>query len=177
VEYLAASKYGLELSTSEIAMLVAVIPNLARMLINPLWGRLFDRLSFPRIRLLANLGFIIGIFAFFFSTSLWGLCLGSIFYGIGNAGGEITWNLWITRCAPIGRAAAYMSVHTCLTGIRGVLAPLLAFHLTTIMSITSIGWISAGLMIFSNVFLFLPSSRPREPEAGESSALAPAPEL
>ena len=159
VEYLAAGKYGLKLSTTEIALLVSVIPNIARMLMNPLWGRLFDRISFKHIRLAANLGFAVGILAFFFSDSMVGLCLGAVCYGIGNAGGDITWNLWITKCAPVSRAATYMSVHTCLTGFRGVLAPLVAFHLITGMSITSVAWISAGLIVFSNVFLFLPGSR------------------
>lgn len=175
VEYLASSRYGLNLSAFQVALLVAVLPNMARMLMNPLWGKLFDRISVQHIRLAANLGFVVAILAFFFSSSLIGLCLGSIFYGVGSAGGDITWNLWITKCAPVNRAAACMSVHTCLTGLRGILAPLVAFHLLSGLSVSAVAWISAGLILLSNVFLFLPGSRPPGTLHTPSAAADPAP--
>jgi hypothetical protein len=37
-----------------------------------------------------------------------------------------------------------MSVHTFFTGIRGVLAPLVAFHLVAVLEIETLGWISGG---------------------------------
>ena len=177
VEYLAAEKYGLNLSTTEVALFIVVLPNIARVLMNPLWGRLFDRIDFQYTRLLANLGFVFGVLAFFFSDNMLGLSLGAVCYGIGISGGDITWNLWITKCAPVSRAAAYMSVHTCLTGLRAVIAPFVAFYLITGMSITNVAWISAGMILFANVFLFLPGSRlPGQNRSGSPSVEA-GPEL
>ena len=65
VEYLANERYGLALSTSTIALLTGVIPNLARLVVSPLWGRLFDQINFFLLRIILNLGFALGILTFF----------------------------------------------------------------------------------------------------------------
>jgi MFS family permease len=81
------------------------------------------------LRMTLNCGFAIGILTFFVSNSFWGLVIGAIIFGISNAGGDVAWSLWVTKFAPPGRVADYMSVHTFFTGVRGVLAPLVAFTL------------------------------------------------
>ena len=99
------------------------------------------------------MGFVIGILSFFTSTSYWGLILGSIFYGIAHAGGDVAWNLWVTKFAPAEKVAEYMSVHVFLTGIRAFFAPLVAFHMIEIYPITTIGHICMGMILLSCVFL------------------------
>jgi len=157
IEYLANEKYhpGRVLTVSTIALLTGVIPNLARLVLSPIWGHLFDRMNFFALRVTLNTGFAIGILAFFTTDSLWGLVAGSIVYGISNAGGDVAWSLWVTKFAPPGRVADYMSVHTFLTGVRGVLAPLVAF---AVVGHLSMGWMAAVAcaMIVAGSALLLP---------------------
>ena len=158
VEYLANPKYGVTLrgaalSAGTIAMFTSVLPNAARLLLNPLWGRLFDRMNFFVLRITLNLGFVIGILSFFTSDGMAGLVAGAIFYGIAMAGGDVAWGLWVTKFAPPERVADYMSVHTFFTGVRGVVAPLAAFCLAARMPLPAMGWMSAGLIVVGTLFL------------------------
>jgi MFS family permease len=155
VEYLANEKYGPPLDPAKIALLIGVIPNIARLALSPVWGRLFDRMNFFWMRFLLNMGFAIGALAFFAGRDMWSMTLGAIVFGISNAGGDVAWSLWVTKLAPPDRVAEYMSVHTFTTGLRGVLAPVVGFHLLTMMSFDSISYIGAA-MIFAASLLLLP---------------------
>jgi MFS family permease len=153
VEYLANPRYGLHLEVATIAILTGVVPNFARLMVSPIWGWCFDRMNFFLLRIILNLGFILGILSFFTGQSKWGLILGSLVIGISLAGGDVAWSLWVTKFAPADRVADYMSVHTFFTGIRGVLAPMVAFHLSTGTSMAKLGWISAGLIMLASLML------------------------
>jgi len=163
VEYLANPKYGLGLAVGEIAFLTGVVPNAVRLLMSPLWGWLFDRSNFFVLRVILNLGFALGILAFFTSASIAGLVIGAIIYGVSNAGGDVAWSLWVTKLAPPDRVADYMSAHTFFTGVRGVVAPLVAFHLVSAISMATLGWISGGLIVLASLLLLpeIPHGRGR----------------
>ena len=45
---------------------------------------------------------------------------GAIIFGISYGGGDVAWSLWVTKFAPPERVADYMSIHTFLTGARGI---------------------------------------------------------
>ncbi len=153
VEYLGNPKHGLGLSAASIGLLTGVIPNLARLIMNPVWGWLFDRMNFFGLRFTLNLGFALGIAAFFTSNSWPGLIVGAVIYGISNAGGDLAWGLWVTKVASPERVADYMSVHTFLTGIRGVLAPIIGFQLLQHFAPTSLGWFNAALIAVATLML------------------------
>ncbi len=153
IEYLGNPRHGLALSAASIALLTGVIPNFARLVMNPVWGWLFDRMNFFGLRFTLNLGFAVGIAAFFTSDTWSGLIAGAIIYGISNAGGDVAWGLWVTKIAAPERVADYMSVHTFLTGIRGVLAPLVGFQLLQRFAPTVLGWFSAGLIVVATLML------------------------
>ena len=72
--------------------------------------------------------------------------MGGVIFGASNAGGDIAWSLWVTKFAPPGRIADYMSVHTFFTGVRGVAAPLMAFHLINRFSLADLGIFNAALI-------------------------------
>ena len=163
VEYLANPRYGVTLhgaalTAGAIALLTSVLPNLARLVLNPLWGWLFDRMNFFLLRITLNLGFMLGILSFFTSGSLTGMVVGALLYGMSIAGGDVAWSLWVTKFAPPERVADYMSVHTFFTGLRGVVAPVLAFQLAGVLSLAAIGWLSAGLILAGSLVL-LPEVR------------------
>lgn len=173
IEYLANAKYGVTLhgatlTAGLIALLTGVIPNLARLALSPVWGWLFDRMNFFVLRMALNLGFALGILTFFTSRDLAGLVVGAVFYGVSTAGGDVAWSLWVTKFSPPDRVADYMSVHTCLTGVRGVLAPLVAFQLVAHFSMITMGLISASLIVAATLLL-LP-----EVKFGRSARPAPA---
>ena len=158
VEYLANPRYGVKihgqlLTAGMIALLAGVVPNVARLILNPVWGWLFDRMNFFVLRITLNFGFMLGILSFFTTGSLAGLVLGSILFGMSNAGADVAWSLWVTKFAPPERVADYMSVHTFFTGVRGVVAPLLAFYLVASLQPNVLGWVSVGLILIACCFL------------------------
>ena len=153
VEYLANPNYQQSLSVAEIAFLTGVIPNLARLILSPVWGYLFDHANFFALRIALNVGFALGILAFFFSPTKSGLIVGAIVYGISNAGGDVAWSLWVTKFAPAERVADYMSIHTFLTGLRGVLAPMVAFYCARQLSLTTLAVFSSGLIAVATLLL------------------------
>lgn len=153
VEYLANPKYNQAVTVGTIALLTGVIPNVARLILSPVWGYLFDHMNFFALRVTLNIGFAIGILAFFTTNSLPGLIAGAVVYGISNAGGDVAWSLWVTKFAPPGRVADYMSVHTFLTGVRGVLAPAFAFYFASHLSLGLLAAISSGLIILASALL------------------------
>ena len=125
VEYLGNPRFGLGLSAAEIAWLTLVIPNGARWIMSPIWGRLFDRMNFFRLRITLNAGFAVGIATFFMSETPMGLIIGAIFYGISTAGGDVAWGLWVTKVAP----------------------PACAFQAVQTWSPATMGWIAAGMIV------------------------------
>ena len=155
----------LPLTAGMIAWLTGVIPNIARLILSPLWGWLFDHMNFFILRITLNAGFALGILAFFVTHSMTGLVIGAIVYGISNAGGDVAWNLWVTKFAPPNRVADYMSAHAFFTGVRGVLAPLAAFQLISGISLFTLGWISVGLIAIGTAFLFPEIKFGRSPHA------------
>lgn len=158
VEYLANERYSLQLDPGQIALLVGVIPNVARLAMSQVWGWLFDRMNFFLLRVVLNFGFALGILTFFMSNSQTGLIVGAIVFGVSSAGGDVAWGLWVTKLAPPDRVADYMSVHTFLTGVRGVVAPLVAFNLAGRFSLGALGGFSAVLILLASLML-LPELR------------------
>ncbi len=163
IEYLSnPAKYRLAFVPTAvgIAWITGVIPNLARLVMNPVWGWLFDRMNFFVLRAVLNAGFAIGIVSFFVSDTMTGLVIGAIIYGISESGGDVAWSLWVTKLAPPDRVADYMSVHTSLTGVRGVLAPAIGFAAVSHFTLPQIG-VAASVLIVAASLLLVPSMKRR----------------
>lgn len=153
VEYLANPEYGRTYGPADVAFLVSVIPNLTRLVFVLIWGFLFDRIDFFTMRILVNLGFMLGTLSFFLSDSWSMLVFAGCLYGVSIAGGDVAWNLWVTKFAPEGQSRPYMSVHTFFTGFRGVLAPITAFSLVYDIGFQGIVFISLCLMVIGTIIL------------------------
>ena len=158
IEYLANPKHGVTfhgqpLTPAHIAMLVGVIPNLARLVLSPIWGYLFDRMNFFVLRITLNTGFALGAVSFFVGGDIFWLVVAAILFGVSNAGADVAWSLWVTKFAPPERVADYMSVHTFFTGVRGVIAPLIAFYCIAGLPLHYVGWICAGLIAIGTSLL------------------------
>lgn len=158
VEYLANPQYGIAASTAMIAVITVVVPSIVRLISMPVFGWIFDRMSFFASRILVNVLFAVYVAAFFTGTSTAGLVLGAVVLGIGSAGGDLMWSLWVTKFAPPGRTADYMGLHTFFTGIRAVLAPIVGFAILGRVSLGAVALIAAALMVASALVL-VPEAR------------------
>lgn len=158
VEYISNPEYGYSLDEFTIATITGVIPEVMFLFFVVGWGVIFDRMNFFFVRAVINVLFAIGVLFYFVGDGVWALCVGIAFHGIARAGGNVAWSLWVTKFAKGAHVAEYMSVHTFLTGVRGVLAPFIAFKLLEQQGGAIIGMIGAGLIIFAT-FMILPSVR------------------
>jgi hypothetical protein len=157
VEYLASSERGMGYSAAVVQLLVAGLPAIARLATLRLWGSWFDRHDIIALRCAINLCFAVAI-ACLFTSSLTCQIIGSLLCGVGFGGGDLAWSLWVTRFAPPERTGSYMSAHVFLTGIRGVVAPLLGFHLVRGMGASAIAGLAIALIAVATAML-LPGLR------------------
>jgi hypothetical protein len=158
VEYLARPRYGISANPAKITLITVTVPAVVRLLSMPVFGVMFDRLSFFASRIMVNLLFAMYVAAFFTGTSDVGLVAGATVLGVASAGGDLSWNLWVTKFAPAGRVADYMGLHTFFTGIRAATAPLLAFAVVARFSLGSVAAVAAVLMVASSLVL-VPEAR------------------
>ncbi|HMO18084.1 MAG TPA: hypothetical protein PKA63_07390 [Oligoflexia bacterium] len=162
VEYLANPIYGLDLGEWRIAMLVTVIPSCSRFVCTFFWGMLFDRVNFFTLRILMNFCFILGMLSFFLSSSFLLLSIGAAVYGIATSGGDVAWNLWVTKFAPQGKSQAYMAVHTFFTGVRGVLAPMVGFYCIFRFGFQNLLWGSTLLVVLASLIFLMERVKGRD---------------
>lgn len=153
VDFLANPRHGPPLDAFTVSLLTLVIPNVARIALSSVWGRMFDRMNFFTLRILMNIGFALGGVVFFTGRDMTSLVIGALVFGVANAGGDIAWSLWVTKLAPADRVAEYMSVHTFFTGVRSVLAPHIAFYLIGQHSFHSLSVLCAVLILLASGIL------------------------
>ena len=116
-----------EFSAFDLAFWMTVVPQLMLAVSSPIWGRVLDRIGIVHSRLViafiqcASLGcYWLGI------ITGWPLFiyLGSIFLGIANGGGQLTWALASSHFAPRAEdVPLYNGIHFVLNGIRGLVMP------------------------------------------------------
>ncbi|MGJ8676551.1 MAG: MFS transporter [Akkermansiaceae bacterium] len=153
VEYITNPTYGFNLAADKAGWVTTTIPMLVYVLCIIPWGMVFDKIPFYRLRVLVNLFFLAGVLIYFLGGNYLSLCIGMAFYGIGKAGGNILWSLWVTRFAHEDKVGEYMSVHTFLTGFRGTLAPIISFTLVGSVGTNVVAITGASLMALSSLML------------------------
>lgn len=116
-------------SKGQIMFATTTVTYMSMVLATGLWGRLLYRMNFAVYRAATVLLFMVGIFIFFHSKSFPAICFASALWGTGLAGGGLSWRLVATFFASREQIPTYMSVHTFLCGIRGVLGPFLSLQL------------------------------------------------
>lgn len=160
VEYLSNPAHGLLLTATTIAIYTGVLPDVMRLITTPIWGKLFDRMDFFILRIVLNCVFASSYLMFYTGTHTFGLITGALIYGLGASGGDVAWGLWVTKFAPAHMVAEYMGVHTFFTGLRGVVAPFVAFGLLQAFSVSTVAMISVGLIGIGSLSI-LPELRTR----------------
>ena len=153
VEYIANPAYGINATNEQVALITVFIPSILRILSTRVWGFLFDRINFITLRSMINLFLAAGVILYFNTTSLLWLGVGAALIGLGFGGGNIAWQLWVTKISPPRKVSAYMSVHAATTGLRGVFAPFIGYYLIQVGNPGWVGW-AAGAMALLSIVLF-----------------------
>lgn len=157
VDYFANPDYGNSFSIEQVTLLTVVIPSVVKLAFTYPWGWLFDRMNFYLLRVVLNCLFTAAVLIVFFGNSFWVIAIGTGLQGFAFAGGNIAWSLWVTKLAPAEHTAEYMSVHTFMTGLRGVAAPFIGFALLNHYG-NGVAIFSAILMTIASILL-LPDLR------------------
>ncbi len=169
IEYLIQPQYGLELSPNMVVLITGVTLETSRACVIPIWARLFDRFNFIWLRIWMCVFMAAHILMYYYCTSIFMLVLSMAFLGLAFGGGSIAWNLWVTKFAPPEHTARYMSIHTFLTGVRGVFSPAIGYAAVHYMSIQATAWVSGAMVILSIFMLLRIRNRPTmavTPQAG-----------
>jgi MFS family permease len=155
VELLANESYGINASNTAVAFLMAFLVPLFRLLSTYFWGMIFDRINLITVRLALNGCFVLSMYLFFFSDSLWVMGVGAAILGVAFGGGSVMWTLWVTKVAPPGKVSTYMSVHGFFTGFRASSAPLIGYTLLEALGPRGAALVGMGLILLSSL-VFLP---------------------
>jgi|GEM_PF-850539 len=121
------SKDRLNLSPAELALWLAVLPQIVLALSTLAWGHFLNRLGIVRARLIIGLIMTIYLSCYFGGITL-GLPVliwcGSILRGLAEGGGQVTWALASVHFAPRSEdVPMYNGIHFVLNGIRGLIMP------------------------------------------------------
>ena len=154
VEYVSNPDYGYNLTEFTIAFITGSLPEIMFLLTVVIWGIVFDRVNFFLVRMILNVFFMGGVLFYFFGQGMWALCVGISLHGIGRAGGNIAWSLWVTKFAKADQVAEYMSVHTFMCGVRGVIAPFVAFPVIALLGPRVIGGAGFILIMIATLMIW-----------------------
>jgi MFS family permease len=115
----------------------------------PWWSRLLNRVHIVQFRAVHSWAFVASIALFLLgavTVQPWLMVLGAVAKGIAIGGGVLGWNLGHHDFAPRHLAGRYMGVHVTLTGLRGIIAPVLAVILYEMLEGRAAG---AGAWVFA----------------------------
>jgi MFS family permease len=155
IEYLANVRYGIDATNEQIGLIVGVVPFAAYLLTAKIWGYCYDHWNFIVLRVTINMIAIASIATVFFTSSLWIIAIGMGLYGISISGGRILWTLWVVEMAPPEEVPTYMGIHSFFTGIRGIVAPFVAYSLVGLSDPRMVGWI-ATVIIAIGICIMVP---------------------
>jgi len=167
VEFVSNPIHGFGFGSEKVSLITTVLPSVLFLSTVVIWGAVFDRWNFYLVRSSLNVCFAAGIGVYFLGGSEWALWVGLGLHGLSRGGANVAWSLWVTKFSTKDYVAEYMSVHTFLTGCRGVLAPVMAFTIIEVYSPQIVAITGVSLILFATVLIapkvrFTESRRPGE---------------
>lgn len=120
--------HDMQVASFTQVMITAAVPTIVMPMATPVWARVLAKYHVIRFRNINSRVFVAAMVAVFIGAQLEFLPLlwvGAAFLGAGIGGGALGWNLGHNDFAPDERVADYLGLHISLTGIRGLVAPLL----------------------------------------------------
>ncbi|WP_376696312.1 MFS transporter [Wenzhouxiangella sp. EGI_FJ10305] len=108
-------------------MITTALPLIMLSIFTPIWARRLDAVHILDYRARQAWMFVITMLLFL-SASIFGLkwlfWIGALSLGMAFAGGKLGWNLGHNDFASDDQSTLYMGIHVTLTGVRGLIAPL-----------------------------------------------------
>lgn len=119
-------------SNQAVFWIVALVPALLMSASAPIWGRVLDRINPMSGRAMFN-GIQCIAYGFHcfggISGQVWPFAVGAMIHAIGNGGGTINWLTGSLYFAKQENVSLYNSIHVGLTGLRGMIAPMIGVWL------------------------------------------------
>jgi MFS family permease len=134
IEYVANNRFGLNLSNTQITWLVGIVPITVSMITSRSWGRLFDRLRIETMQAAMGGFTILSMSLFFLSTNYYWMLFSMSLYGLAFGAQKILNQLWLTKIVHAEGISDYISAFSMINGVRGIVAPIVAYWLLTIMA-------------------------------------------
>ena len=153
VEYISNESYGYNLSEFSIGIVTTFVPEVVYLAVVLWWGSVFDKWNFYLLRGTLNLLFALGVLIYFLGDGVWFLVIGIGIHGVAKSGGNIAWSLWINKLTRPEYVAEYMSVHTFLTGCRGVASPFISLPLALVIPPQWIAILGACLILLATIMI------------------------
>lgn len=104
----------------------------------PMWARLLDRVHIIWFRSIHSWVFVVAAALHLIAAvEAWQplLYVGAFVKGIAFAGGAMAWSIGHLDFAPADRSSQYMGVHVTLTGVRGLLAPVIGMQIYSMLEV------------------------------------------
>ena len=152
---LVEERFGFAYSEQLVMIILVILPETAYILFSFPFAKLVDRINFIVARIIASSLFLLYFMFFFLGTNVVFHILGSIFFGLGRAGGNMAWKMSMNKMASPDKVSLYMSIHSGTTGIRMVLAPIFGLIGLYELGPKWCGIISISFMVIS-ILLFIP---------------------
>ena len=150
----------LGVSYVEIAAAVSVAKGIGFSLSAPLWGRLLEKKSIFQVSsiIFGAMGFFPVILCFANVQIAW-LYIACFWYGVGQAGGHLIWNLSGPIFAGKEESHRYTGVNVAMAGLRGIFGPSIGGYLSVIWGPIQVLAIGAILCFCSGSLLWIRAGR------------------
>jgi MFS family permease len=142
----------LGISYIEMAAAVSIAKGLGFALSSPLWAKWFDRVNVFKMASLVFLS--IGLFTILLSFSVWSvawLYVAYFWYGVGQGGSHLVWNMSGPVFAGKEESSRYTGVNVAMAGLRGAFAPPFGGWLAMVMGPVEVLIIGGALCFYSGV--------------------------
>lgn len=147
--------------TMIVGLIFAVLPMVLMMISAAFWGRFLDRINPMTGRAIFNTFqlFAYGLHAYGgYTRQLWPMLLGAMLHAIGNGGGTINWLTGSLYFAREDQISLYNAVHVGLTGLRGMIAPLIGLWLVSKEGLDigpGVFWVASVLSLLGAVVMLV----------------------
>ncbi len=155
MEYLANEIYGINLTNSQITWLFAILPMTVALISSRTWGRLFDHFRLESTQAIMGGLMIVSTLLFFFTTNYWIMLLAMAIFGLSMGAQKVHNHLWITKVVPKHTIADYISAFSLLNGLRGILAPVSAYWLLSVLQPNQSAYVAVFVIAAGTACLLL----------------------
>jgi len=152
----------LHLSYTNNFLAKGILSQVGMLLLSPMIGKIHDRMH--PFKFISRSFAILMIFPLLFvASSLWAgdsiipvviVFVAYFIFGIAMAAVNVSWNMSSIYFAGKEDASMYQSVHVTMTGIRGLIAPILGFALLRVFNITAVFIVAAGFLAWASIISY-----------------------